>query len=43
MGTFHYWGRRDYDAALKELDRAIELQPNNSDIVFSGCDLPPTR
>ena len=31
MGVFHYWGHRDYDSALKALDRAIELQPSNSD------------
>ena len=31
MGIFHYWGRHDFDSALRELDRAIELQPNNSD------------
>ena len=31
MGVFHYWGYRDYDSALRALDRAIELQPNNSD------------
>jgi TolB-like protein/Flp pilus assembly protein TadD len=30
LGVFHYWGHRDYDPALRELDRAIELQPNNS-------------
>ena len=30
LGTFHYWGHRDYDSALRSLDRAIELQPNNS-------------
>jgi TolB-like protein len=30
MGLFHYWGRHDFDSALKEFDRAIELQPNNS-------------
>ena len=30
LGVFYYWGYRDYDAALKELDRAIELQPNSS-------------
>jgi TolB-like protein/Flp pilus assembly protein TadD len=30
LGMFHYWGRRDFDSALKALDRAIELQPNNS-------------
>src|SRR5437762_13063387 len=31
LGVFHYWGRRDYDSALRALDRAIELQPSNSD------------
>src|SRR5438309_5379200 len=31
LGVFHYWGRRDYDSALRELDRAIELQSSNSD------------
>jgi TolB-like protein/Tfp pilus assembly protein PilF/tRNA A-37 threonylcarbamoyl transferase component Bud32 len=30
LGLFHYWGYRDYDSALRELDRAIELQPSNS-------------
>jgi serine/threonine-protein kinase len=30
LGTFYYWGHRDYDSALRALDRAIELQPNNS-------------
>jgi TolB-like protein len=31
MGIFHYWGHRDYDSALRALDRAIDLQPSNSD------------
>jgi serine/threonine protein kinase/tetratricopeptide (TPR) repeat protein len=30
LGQFYYWAYRDYDAALKELDRAIELQPSNA-------------
>jgi tetratricopeptide (TPR) repeat protein len=30
FGIFHYWGHRDYDSALRELDRAIKLQPSNS-------------
>jgi TolB-like protein/class 3 adenylate cyclase len=30
LGVFHYWVRRDYNSALTELDRAIELQPSNS-------------
>jgi TolB-like protein/Flp pilus assembly protein TadD len=31
LGIFHYWGHRDYDPALKALDRAVELQPSNFD------------
>jgi tetratricopeptide (TPR) repeat protein len=31
LGLFYYWGYRDYDSALRALDRAIELQPSNSD------------
>jgi serine/threonine-protein kinase len=29
LGTFHYFAERRYDAALEELQRALELQPNN--------------
>jgi TolB-like protein/Tfp pilus assembly protein PilF/tRNA A-37 threonylcarbamoyl transferase component Bud32 len=36
LGIFHYWGHHNYDFALSALDRAIELQPSNS-------DLPPPR
>ena len=31
LGKFYYWGHRDYDSALRAFDRAIELQPSNSD------------
>jgi TolB-like protein/Tfp pilus assembly protein PilF len=31
LGVFYYYGHRDYDSALRALDRAIELQPSNSD------------
>jgi TolB-like protein/class 3 adenylate cyclase/Flp pilus assembly protein TadD len=31
LGVFYYWGSRDYDPALRELDRVTELQPNNAD------------
>ena len=30
LGAFHYYGFREYEAALAEFQRAIELQPNNS-------------
>jgi TolB-like protein/Flp pilus assembly protein TadD len=30
LGLFHYWGHHDFDSALREFDRVIELQPNNS-------------
>jgi tetratricopeptide (TPR) repeat protein len=30
LGLFYYSGYRDYDAGLRELDQAIELQPSNA-------------
>jgi TolB-like protein len=30
LAVFHYWGYRDYDSALRELDRTVELQPNSA-------------
>jgi TolB-like protein len=30
QALFYYWGYRDYDPALRELDRTVELQPNNA-------------
>jgi TolB-like protein/Tfp pilus assembly protein PilF len=30
LGLFHYYGHRDYEPALTEFQRAIELQPNNA-------------
>ena len=30
LALFYYSGYRDYDAALRELDRALELQPSSS-------------
>jgi TolB-like protein len=29
LGTFHYFGKRAYEEALKQLQHALELQPNN--------------
>lgn len=34
LGVFHYYGFREYEPALTEFQRAIELQPNNS-LAFS--------
>ena len=31
LGVFHYYGFRDYEPALAEFNRAIELQPNNAE------------
>jgi len=31
MALFYYWGYRNYNAGLKELDRVTELQPSSSD------------
>ena len=37
LGQFYYHGYRDYERALVEFGRAIELQPNNSQALqFSG-------
>jgi TolB-like protein/cytochrome c-type biogenesis protein CcmH/NrfG len=30
LGLFHYYGHREYEEALTEFQRAIELQPNNA-------------
>ena len=30
LALFYYWGSRDYDPALRELDRTVELQPNSA-------------
>jgi TolB-like protein len=30
LGAFHYYGFREYEPALAQFQRAIELQPNNS-------------
>jgi TolB-like protein/Tfp pilus assembly protein PilF len=35
LALFYYWGHRDYDPALRELDRVIELQPSS----FVGWNL----
>jgi len=31
LGLFFYWGHRQYDMALTEFNRTLELQPNNLD------------
>jgi TolB-like protein/Flp pilus assembly protein TadD len=30
LGMFNYYAHRDYDSALRAVDRAVELQPSNS-------------
>jgi TolB-like protein len=30
LAIFHYWGHRQYDAALAELQQTLNLQPNNA-------------
>jgi Tfp pilus assembly protein PilF len=32
LGLFHYWGYRDYESALVELNKALALQPNNTEV-----------
>jgi TolB-like protein/Tfp pilus assembly protein PilF len=31
LGLFFYWGHREYENALAEFNRTLELQPNNAD------------
>ena len=33
LGVFHYYGSRQYEPALAEFKRALELQPNNSEAI----------
>ena len=33
MGYVHYWGRRDYDAALAEFDKARKTLPNSANVM----------
>ena len=33
QGYYHYWGRLDYDAALKEFEAALRLQPSNAELL----------
>ena len=35
LAYYHYWGRLDYDAALRELAIARERQPNNVSLIFA--------
>jgi serine/threonine-protein kinase len=30
LAVFYYWGRREYEPALAELQRTLDLQPNNA-------------
>ena len=37
LGVFHYYGSRQYEPALAQFRRALELQPNNSEAIqFAG-------
>jgi TolB-like protein/Flp pilus assembly protein TadD len=33
VGYYHYWGFRDYRPALREFQRALELQPNSAQAI----------
>jgi serine/threonine-protein kinase len=33
QGYYHYWGRLDYEAALREFEAALRLQPSNSELL----------
>ncbi|UCC83882.1 MAG: hypothetical protein JSW46_02810, partial [Gemmatimonadota bacterium] len=34
LALLHYWGERDYDDALRELDLALRAKPNDSEILY---------
>jgi hypothetical protein len=38
-GRFYYYGNRDYDHALEELEIAGRLLPNDSDVLFQCAAL----
>ncbi|HEY9420574.1 MAG TPA: protein kinase, partial [Thermoanaerobaculia bacterium] len=33
LAYYHYWGRRDYDSALRELERVSRVQPNSLEVL----------
>ena len=35
MGYYHYFARRDYDAALREFETSLRGAPNNSELIFA--------
>src|SRR5437667_1325837 len=37
MGYVHYWGRRDYDAALAEFDKARKTLPNSANVLTASA------
>jgi hypothetical protein len=43
LGSFFYWGHRQYDMALTEFNRTLELQPNSALAPRTARVLPPPR
>src|SRR5438876_3458831 len=37
MGYVHYWGRRDYDAALAEFDKTRKTLPNSANVLTASA------
>src|SRR6266446_610472 len=37
MGYVHYWGRRDYNAALAEFDKARKTLPNSANVLTASA------
>ena len=35
LGYYWYWGRLDYDQALRELTAALSTRPNDADLIFA--------
>jgi serine/threonine protein kinase/cytochrome c-type biogenesis protein CcmH/NrfG len=43
LGYYYYWGKLDYDAALKELAIAARQQPNNVGVIFGRAAIERRR
>jgi TolB-like protein/Flp pilus assembly protein TadD len=35
LGYYYYWGKLDYDSALREFTTALKRQPNNAELIFA--------
>jgi serine/threonine-protein kinase len=43
LGLFNYWGRRDYDGALREFDIVRRVLPSNADVFHNTANVQRRR